>query len=150
MPVFPSTTLDALEAAMRPIIAGIAPTHAADGAASWIPVDDNADPGSGLCPRLFFFEWGDAASVPGGATGNADSEVSIELRIVTDYRAFDPRTLAQVVVEDYWDLHDRLFEACEQDEISGLTKIEEMRSQPLDAQGVAHTFRVQYMRARRS
>lgn len=135
---------------MRPIIAGIAPTHAADGAASWIPVDDNADPGSGLCPRLFFFEWGDAATVPGGATGNADSEVSIELRIVTDYRAFDPRTLAQVVVEDYWDLHDRLFEACEQDEISGLTKIEEMRSQPLDAQGVAHTFRVQYMRARRS
>lgn len=150
MPVFPSTTLAALEEAFRPMVAGITPSHAADRSASWIPVDDNADPGSGLCPRLFFFEWGEPESVPGGATGNADSEVAIEMRIVTDYRAFDPRTLAQIVIEDYWDLHDRLFEAYEQDEVAGLTKIEEMRSQPLDAQGVAHTFRVQYMRARRS
>lgn len=150
MAVFPSTDLDALELAMRPIIAGITPTHQADRSESWIPVDDNAEAGSGLCPRLFFFEWSDQKSVPGGATGNADSEVSIEMRIVTDYRAFDPRTLAQVVIEDYWDLHDRLFEACQQDEINGLTKIEEMRSEPLDAQRVEHTFRVQYMRARRS
>ncbi|MBK6920561.1 MAG: hypothetical protein IPH07_24385 [Deltaproteobacteria bacterium] len=126
------------------------PSHAADRGEAWIPTDDNADPGSGLCPRLFFFEWSDPTSVPGGATGNADSEVAIELRIVTDYRAFDARSLAQIVVEDYWDLHDRLFEACQQDEIDGLTKIEELRIDPLDAQGVAHTFRVQYMRARRS
>lgn len=150
MPVFPSTTLAALEDAFRPIIAGITPSHAADRSESWIPVDDNAEPGSGLCPRLFYFEWGEAASVRGGATGNADSEVVAEMSIVTDYRAFDPRTLAQVVVEDYWDLHDRLFEACEQDEVDGLTKIEELRSQPRDAQSVAHMFRVQYMRARRS
>lgn len=150
MPTFPSTTLAALESAFRSLIGGITPTHQIDRAAPWIAVDDNAELAPSMVPRLFFFEWGSPVSVPGGATGNADSEVAIEMRVVTDYRAFDARTLAQIVTEDYWDLHDRLFEACEQDEVAGFTKIEEVKPNPLDAQRVAHTFRVQYMRARRS
>lgn len=150
MPVFPSTTLDALESGFRPLIAGITPTHVVDRAEGWIPVDDNAEPGTGICPRLFFFEWGSPETIPGGATGNADSEVAVEMHVVVDYRAFDKRSLGQIVVEDHWDLHDRLFEASEQDEVAGLTKIESKKFQPLDAQAVRHIFSVQYMRAHRS
>lgn len=150
MPVFPSTTLAALEASFRTIIAGITPTHLVDRAEGWIPVDDNAKAASSLVPRLFYFEWGKPTSVMGGATGNLDSEVAIVMTIVTDYRAFDERTLAQVVVEDWWDLHDRLFSACDGDELDGFMKIEGTEPVPIDAQRVEHTFTVQYMRARRS
>jgi hypothetical protein len=150
MPTIPSTTLTELEAALRVVIDGMTPTLAVERAAGWVFAEDRRMPAPSMVPRLYSFLWGEASVVPGGATGNRDTEVGCELSIVTDYRAFRAEDLGLIVESDFWDLHDRLFDAMTNDEITGFTFLAPLKSVPTDAQRVEHTFTVQYMRARRT
>lgn len=152
MPTIPSTTLRLLEGALRTRIDGITPTATIEQSAGWHYAEDRDMPPPSLVPRLYSFEWGKPASVPGGATGNADSEVSIDLDIVVDYRAFREEDIAWLVESDHWDLHDRIFDSWSQDLITGLT-YSEIRGDGFeveDAQRVRYQLTVYYMRARRS
>jgi len=85
MPTITQTTLTDLEADLANVIAAIVPTHSDERSAGWVRGEDRELPESSMVPRLFWFEWGDAAVVPGGATGNFDVETAIVMRIVVDY-----------------------------------------------------------------
>lgn len=151
MPTFPSTTLQALEAALRTRIDGITPSHETEQSSIWHYAEDRDMPAPSMVPRLYSFEWGKPESVLGGATGNGDSEVSIDLDIVVDYRAFREEDLAFIAIEDNWDLHDRIYDSWSQDLITGLT-YSEIRGEGFaleDAQRARFTLTLYYMRLRR-
>jgi hypothetical protein len=150
MPTIPSTTLTALEAALRTRIDGITPTHTTQQSSGWHYAEDRDMPAPSMVPRLYSFEWSQPGVVEGGATGNADTEVSVKLGIVVDYRAFREEDLAWVVESDHWDLSDRIFDSWSQDLITGLTYSSSESFEVEDAQRVVHTFELYYMRARRS
>ncbi len=150
MPTIPSTTLTALEPAIRARIDGIVPTHTIEQSSAWHYAEDRDMPAPTEVPRLYSFEWGDPEVVPGGATGNADTEVGIKLFIVVDYRAFREEDLGWIIESDHWDLHDRLADSWALDLISGLTFSDSLGFETEDAQRVVHAFQMQYMRARRS
>lgn len=150
MPTIPSTTLTALELALRVRIDGITPTLQLEQSSAWHYAEDRDMPAPSMVPRMYSFEWGDPEVVEGGATGNADTEVRLTLSIVTDYRAFREEDLAFVVESDHWDLHDRLMDSWSQDIVPGLTYSDTRSFETEDAQRVTHSFVIQYQRARRT
>ena len=149
MPTIPSTTLSAIEAALRTRIDGITPSHEAGQASAWHYAEDRDMPPSSLVPRLYSLQWSSPAVVPGGATGNSDTEASVALAIVVDYRAFRVEDLGWTVESDHWDLSDRIHDAWSQDLIPGMTFSESRGFEVDDTQRVAHLFTLHYMRARR-
>lgn len=152
MPTITQTTLTQLEADVANVIAAIVPTHSDEQSAGWVRGEDRELPESSMVPRLFWFEWGDAEVVQGGATGNFDVETAITMWVVVDYRAFREEDRAQIVESDHWDLQDRLADVWEgngADAIDGLTFTESAKWEVRDAGRVAHKFNVQYQRARR-
>ena len=150
MAAFPSTTVTALEAALRLRIDGIVPTHQIEQSSAWHYAEDREMPAPSEVPRMYSFNWGDPEVVLGGATGNADTEVRLTLDIVTDYRAFREADIGWVIESDHWDLHDRLMDSWSQDIVSGMTFSDSQGFETEDAQRVTHSFVIQYMRARRS
>lgn len=152
MPTLIATTdANTLESALIPVIAAIVPTHAHSRAIGWTPTEDNAQVGeSSECPRLFFLQWVPGEVVPGGLTGNADTETGIGLDVVADYRGFSPEDRGTVVEMDRWDLYDALEDSI--NVIPGLTHSEaEGEPQPdgdEDAARYRYSFTLHYMRQR--
>lgn len=144
------TTLTALEVAMAALIGAMTPTHAAD-RSPWIHAADNRQVAPTMQPRRYVFEWGEPEDVIGGCTGNADSETAITMRIEADYRFCRDEILGTVVESDFWDLHDRLSDQLHP-LITGLLKFTPTGHVVVDtdAKRIAHVFRIQYLRARRS
>jgi hypothetical protein len=149
VPTFTTTTLRALEAALRTRIDGITPDHEAGQSSGWHYAEDRDMPAPSMVPRLYSFEWSNVGVVPGGATGNGDTEVSIDLDIVVDYRAFPERDLAFIVESDHWNLADRIFDSWSHDLILGLSYSESRGFEIEDAQRVVHGLTLYYMRDRR-
>lgn len=152
MPTITQTTLTQLEADVANVIAAIVPTYADERTAGWVRGEDRELPESSMVPRLFWFEWGASTPVQGGATGNFDVEMGVDMFVVVDYRAFREEDRAQIVESDNCDLADRLSDVWENNgpgSIDGLTKTESNEFEVRDAGRVAFKFRVQYQRARR-
>lgn len=144
-----STTPTALEAAFAEQFLAIVPTVAIERASGWCHASDRRALAPSMVPRLYTIEWGVPEVVIGGATGNADTEVALLMRVVTDYRAFRAETLGDVVEADHWNLHDRLADRLDPT-IPGLMWIESRghRADNPEAAVVAHEYQVQYLRAR--
>jgi hypothetical protein len=149
MPTIPSTTLTIIEAGLRTRIDGITPTHETQQSSRWQYAEDRDMPAPSMVPRLYSFEWSNPGVVEGGATGNLDTEASVLLSIVVDYRAFREEDLGWIVESDHWDLSDRIFDTWSQDLIPGLTFSSTRGFEVEDAQRVIHQFELFYMRARR-
>jgi hypothetical protein len=145
-----TTTVPALELALATRIGGMTPTHDGD-RSPWIHPSDNRQIAPSMTPRRYVFEWGSPRDIRGGATGNADSETGLTMRLVADYRAFRDEDLGEIAESDFWDLHDRLSDQLHP-LITGLMWIEPVGHDIVDATAkrIAHVFDVQYMRARRS
>lgn len=150
MATIASTTPQALELAIAARIRGMTPTHNGD-RSPWVHPSDNRQIAPSMTPRRYVFEWGKPEDVRGGATGNADSETKLEMRLVTDYRFCREEILGEVIESDFWDLHDRLSDQLHP-LIAGLMWVEPIGPRVDDAKGprVAHEFSIQYLRARRS
>jgi hypothetical protein len=152
-----STTLTALEAAFAEAIRGIVPTIAIERAAGWVHGPDRRPIAPSMTPRRYTIEWAPQAAVIGGATGNADAEYELVMRVVTDYRGFRKETLADVVAADGLDVHDRLADRLDDSgpaAIPGLMWVSQATPSYAvdneDAQVIAHLFNIQYLRARPS
>ena len=102
-----TTTVRELEQAIRARIATITPTHPVDRDGGWVPSDDNDRVlESTLVPRLFVVEVAPGDIVEGGLTGNGDTETSVDVEVVADYRSFQDEDLGSVIEADVWDIHD--------------------------------------------
>jgi len=150
--IIESTTPRALEVAIVQTIAAIVPTEVSHREGGWVPAEENEAQGrSSLVARLFYVEISPGGEVPGGITGNGDTECYLALDIFADYRAFQAQEIGHVVSMDQWDLFDAM-----QDQINvipGLTQVT-VDGQPDFAglEGEARyrfPFQLQYMRARR-
>lgn len=150
-----STTSQALEVAIIAAIASIQPTHPVERDAGWVPADDNRLAGlSGMCPRAFELQTAPGTTVQGGITGNGDTEKSLQVNVVVDYRAFRPEDRGTVVEADQWDLYDTLsnrLDGTPDNGIAGLTHVEDPIG-PVPEEGddsrIAHQFTVFYLRTR--
>lgn len=149
MTTLSTTTLTALEANLAALISAINPTFTADQVNPWVYAEDRRDLAPTMVPRFYLFEWGKPEDVRGGATGNADSETACEMAIVADYRAFREEDLGTVAESDFWDIHDKLSDQLSP-AVPGFMWIEPVDFVERDAQRVAHVFKIQYLRARRS
>lgn len=139
----------ALEDALAAQFALITPSHAVQQGAPWVWAEDRREISPSMRMRRFRFEWGAAEPVEGGAWGNLDTEVSIEMRVVTDYRALREEDLGDLTEQDFWDLHDRMADRLDP-LVPGLTWVEPIRTAVDDAEAfvIAHEFRIQYLRNR--
>jgi hypothetical protein len=149
--IIASTTALALESAIIGLIAGVEPTHESSRSHGWTPTDGNRQVGeSSECPRLFYLELVTGNAVPRGMTGNADTETSLGLDVLADYRFLSPEERGTVVEMDLWDLHDALHNAI--NVIPGLTLVEVAGEPQPDGDEEAARFRLsftlQYMRER--
>ena len=149
--IIASTTSAALEEALIARIAAITPTAVQHRAGGWLPSEENRSVGeSSEAPRLFYIQLVPGDVVPGGLTGNADTETSLGLDVLADYRAFDETDRGTVVEQDQWDLHDDFTDAI--NVVPGLTHVE-IAGEPQpdgdeDAARFRFPFTIQYMRAR--
>lgn len=149
--IIASTTPLDLESALIGLIAGIEPTHEASRSHGWTPTEGNRQVGeSSECPRLFYLEIVPGSVVPAGLTGNADTETSLGLDVLADYRFLSPEERGTVVEMDLWDLHDELQNAI--NVIPGLTHVEVAGEPQPDGDEEAARYRLpftlHYMRAR--
>lgn len=117
-----STTPGALEEALRAVIVAIVPSEASHRDAGWTPMEDNrTESSSSTVPRLFQTEILTGDIVPGGLTGNGDSEVFLAFDVIADYRAFEEQELGPIVSHDKLDLYEALHEAI--NVVPGLTQV---------------------------
>lgn len=139
----------ALEDALAAQFALITPSHAVQQGAPWVWAEDRREIPPSMRTRRFRFEWGKAEVVPGGLTGMADTEVAIEMRVVTDYRALREEDLGDLTEQDFWDLHDRMWDRLDPI-VPGLTWVDPVAVVVDDPEAfvIAHEFRIQYSRAR--
>lgn len=149
-----STTPRALESAIIAAIASIVPTNPVERDGGWKPADDNMLAGaSSLVPRVFEIRFAPGQTVQGGITGNGDTEKSLALNVVVDYRAFREQDLGAVLEDDQWDLHDMLsnrLDGSPTNPITGLTHVEDPLG-PAPEEGetrIAHQFTIFYLRTR--
>jgi hypothetical protein len=146
-----STTPQALELAIIAAIASIVPTHPVEQDGGWKPADDNMLAGaSSLVPRVFEIRTAPGGTVRGGITGNGDTEKSLNLDVVVDYRAFRDQDLSSIVENDQWDIHDHLSDRLDNG-ITGLTGIEDPLGPRPDEKAesrIVHQFTIFYLRTR--
>lgn len=147
-----TTTPRALEAALIDQVRAIVPTAEPHRAVGWRPAPNNRRVGesSSEVPRLFVLELVPGDAVPGGITGNGDTETSLGIDVVADYRAFQDTDVGDVLEMDKWDIHDAFHDAI--NVVPGLTHVELAGEAQPDGDEEARRFRipftVHYMRAR--
>lgn len=146
-----TTALD-LETALIERIAAIVPRHVVQRSLGWRPSPENRPYGeSSEVPRMFWVELLPGPAVEGGLTGNGDSEVSLGVDVIADYRAFVDTEVGDVVEQDKWDLFDDWTNAI--NVIPGLTHVEDPEEPGADGDEEAARIRfpltIFYMRERR-
>jgi hypothetical protein len=150
--IIATTTPRAIEAALIERIAAIVPTAVPHREVGWRPAPNNKRIGesSSEVPRLFVIELVPGDVVQGGLTGNGDTETSLGVDVVADYRAFDPTDVGDVAETDKWDLHDDFHDAI--NVVPGLTHVELAGEAQADgddeARRIRFPFLVHYMRER--
>jgi hypothetical protein len=149
--IIASTTALQLEAALIGLIAQIEPTHEASRSHGWTPTDGNREVGeSSECARLFYVQHMPGGVVPGGLTGNGDTETELGFDILADYRFLSSEERGTVVEMDQWDIHDALHDAI--NVVPGLTHVEVAGEPQPDGDEEAARYRLPftlfYMRAR--
>lgn len=149
--IIESTTPRELELAIIQTIAAIVPSEVSNREGGWIPAAENEAQGrSSTIARLFYIELSPGAEVPGGLTGNGDSECYLQLDIFGDYRAFVAQEHGSILSRDQWDLYDALTNQI--NVIPGLTQVAVDGQPDVDGrEGEARyrfPFQLQYMRAR--
>ena len=83
--------------------------------------DNRTESSSSQVPRLFQTEILAGDIVPGGITGNGDSEVFLAFDVLADYRAFGEEELGRIVSHDKLDLYEAFHEAI--NVVPGLTQV---------------------------
>jgi hypothetical protein len=154
-----TTTAHELEPLLIDRIRQIVPSHQVEGDAGWAPSAGNRLEGrAGRRARAFEIRIAPGRTVEGGLTGGEGvTEKSLDVSVITDYRAFDDRDLGTIVEHDQWDLYETLCSHLDTGlsggavGIPGLTHVEDpLGPEPQEDEDlrIAHQFTVFYLKQR--